>query len=294
MRIKKAVSAFAAVCLASVLLTGCGASMKTAKVAGKFGAALQQQPITSATAEINCEVTVKGAEQQEGLSTRFHTVVKSRTDWENDHSYSDIITTASAGDVQLVQNMQSYGSGESGEEVRYVHVDQFDTWVRLEDQKRVVDIDPAVILKLLEKVSEDITMETTETTVGGNTHYVLGLSFTGEEIREFAETAGLHVSQEFMECDLKGVTIPIELELEDVTFLPIRLQMKVEGINPSFLKALALSFAKGKEIQGLDLEMKEISLLITNFGYGPQNIPMLPKGAAENALDMKKVKEIQN
>lgn len=294
MKIKKVLPVFASVILSSVLLTGCGASMKTAKVAAKFGTAIQQQPITSATAEINCEVRLKNQDGGEGLDSRFHTVVKSKSDWETSHSYSDIISTVTASDVSVTQNMQSYGSGESGEEVRYVHLDQFDTWVRLEDQKRVVDIDPAVILKLLEKVSEDTTLEVTENPASGNTHYVLGLSFTAQEIRDFAETAGFHISQEFADCDLNGVNIPIELELEDKTFLPIRLQVKIEGINTPFLTAMAKSFAKGKEIQGLNLEMKDISLLITNFGYGPQDIPMLPKGAAENALDMKKVKEIQN
>lgn len=294
MRIKKVLAAAVTIFMTSVLLAGCGASMKTAKVAAKFGTALQQQPVTSATAEINCEVNIKNQDGKEDFFSRFHTVVKSRTDWEASRSYSDIVSTVTAADTSVTQTMQSYGSGESGEEVRYVHLDQFDTWVRLEDQKRVIDVDPAVILKLLEKVSEDITMEVTESTAGGNTHYLLGLSFTAEEIRDFAETAGLYISEEFSQCDLKDINVPIELELEDVTFLPIRLQIKIEGINESFLQALAKSFAKGKEIQNLDVEMKEISLLITNFGYGPQNIPMLPKGAAENALDMKKVKEIQN
>ena len=282
----------AAAVLIPVLLTGCGASMKTAKVAGKFGIALQQQPITSATAEINCSISSEL--EDVSTETRFHTLVKSRTDWEASRSYSDIISTVSGMGSDLTQTMQCYTSGESGEEVRYVHVDSFDTWVRLENQVRAVDVDPALILKLLEKVSEDTTMEVVEDTAGGNTHYILGLCFTAQDIREFAEAAGMNISDEFAQCDLDGVTVPVELELEDKTFLPIRLQMKVEGINSSVVTALAKAFAKGKEIQGLDLEMKEISLLITNFGYGPQEIPLLPKGAAEQALDMKKVKEIQN
>ena len=294
MRIKKVLSAAASALMVSLLLTGCGASIKTAKVAAKFGNALQQQPITSATAEINCDISIQDQSGIETLNTRFHTLVKSITDWEASRSYSDIVTAVAAGDMDVTQTMQSYASGESGEEVRYVHLDQFDTWVRLEDQKRAIDVEPAVILKLLEKVSEDITMETRESTVGGNTHYILGLSFTAQEIREFAETAGIHIPAEFSKCDLTGISVPVELELEDVTFLPIRLEIKIEGINHSFLQALAESFAKGKEIQNIDVEMTEISVLITNFGYGPQDIPMLPKGAAEKALDMKKVKEIKN
>ena len=291
MNIKKIFSGAAAVLMLSALLTGCGASLKTARVAAKFGAALKEQPVTSATAEISCGLRTSGL----GISaeSKFRTVVRSRTDWESGRSYSDIESTVTVLGSDLTQNMQCYTSGETGELVRYIHLDGLDTWVRLENQRRAIDIDPSVILLLLDKVSEDTTMEVKENQ-SGSIYYVLGLTFTAEDIREFMETAGMNIPEEFADCDLKGVTIPIELELEDKTFLPVSLKIHLQGINQDLIRAMARAFAKGKEIEGIDVEMDEISLLITNFGYGPQDIPMLPKGAAEYALDMEKVKELQN
>ena len=59
-------------------------------------------------------------------------------------------------------------------------------------------------------------------------------------------------------------------------------------------KGLAAVFGKGEEVGSLNIAVEELSLLITNFGYETQDIPMLPMGAAENALDMKVVREILN
>lgn len=292
MNIKKVFAAAASAVLLSALLTGCGASMKTARVAAKFGAALKEQPITSATAEISTGVTASDGEQE--FRAEYHTVVRSKTDWDLNRSYSDVSSTVKLGDETTGQSLQSYTSGESGEDVRYVHLDAIDTWIRLQNQKRAVDIDPGLILLLLDKVSEDTTMEVRESTVGGGVHYVLGLSFNAQDIMDFVSTAGLNIPEEFKDCDFKDVRIPVELEIEDKTFLPIRLQAKLQGINDTLIQALARSCAKGKALGGLTIEMEDVSLLITNFNYGPQDIPMLPKGAAEKALDMEKVKEIQN
>ena len=292
MNIKKMGTAAAAAVLVCSLLTGCGASMKTARVATKFGNALKDQPITSATAEISTCVTASDGEK--AFRAEYHTVVRSRADWDLSRSYSDVSSTIKLGDEAISQSLQSYTSGESGEDVRYVHVDSIDTWLRLQNQKRAVDIDPGLILLLLDKVSENTTMEVRETTAGGGVHYVLGLSFNAQDIMDFVSSAGLNIPEEFKDCDFKDVQIPVELEIEDKTFLPIRLQAKLQGINDSLIQALARSLAKGKAVEGLTIEMEDVSLLITNFSYGPQDIPMLPKGAAEKALDMEKVKEIQN
>ena len=292
MNIKKAFLSVTAVIALSAVLTGCSGSLKTARVAAKLGAALKDQPITSATAEISSGISVKSDETT--VVSKFRTVVKSKTDWDLNRSYSEISSSFSLNNQDLSQNMQCYTSGESGEDVRYLHLDKGDTWLRLQNQMRVVDVDPALILLLLDKVSNETTLEERETTVGGGIHYVLGLTFQAQDLWDFAETAGVKIPEEFNDCDLKGVTMPLELEIEDKTFLPIRLQVRLQGINDSLITALAKASAKGKAAENLDIHMDEISLLITNFSYGPQDIPMLPKGAAENALDMEKVKEIQN
>ena len=278
--------------LISVIFTGCGASLKTARVAAKFGKVLKEQPVTSATAEFNC--VVAASEASDSVPSRFHTIVRASADWEASRSYSEITTTVNVSGQEMTETMQCYASGESGMDVRYLHADGPDVWVRMANQKRAVDIDPALLLILLDKVSENTTLETIDNSAGGGVHHILRLCFDAGDIWDFAVKAGLTIPPEFEDCDFKDVKVPVELELEDKTYLPIRLQLSVEGINDSLLKALANAAAKGQQIQGLDLEIEEMSLLITNFGYGPQEIPMLPMGAAENALDMQKVKEILN
>ena len=292
MRIKRFIPAFITVMTVSVLLSGCGSSMKIARAAGKFGAALQTQPITSATAEISAGASVIA----DGVSaeSRFRTVVRSRVDWESGRTYSDISSAVSVNGTEIPQTMQCYTSGESGESVRYLHVDGLNTWLRLQNQKRAADVDPELIRLLLQKVSEEMTMEDLDNTAGGNLHHILRMTFQGEDIRSFAESAELNLPQELRECDLSSVTIPVELEIEDKTFLPVRLQIRIQGIGQSLTDALTRTFGKGNELQNVEVRLEDISLLITNFGYGAQDIPMLPKGAAEKALDMEKIRELQN
>ena len=292
MKIKRLFSAAAAVMVLSVLLTGCGASLKTARIAEKFGNALKAQPATSATAEINCTITTT----TQGIpgDTKFHTVVRTRADWDSNRRHSDIDSTVTNRGKDIRNTMQLYSNGESGEQVRYAHLDQYDLWIRLQNQVRPEDVKPQEVLKFLDQISGETTMEMSEDTMGGGIHYILKLTFTGEELRDFADSTGILIPEEFEGCDLKDVTVPVELEIEDKTFLPIRIQIWVRGINDSLVQALAKTFAKGRDAEGQDIDMEEISLLITNFGYDVQDIPMLPKGAAENALDMEKVKEIRN
>ena len=195
---------------------------------------------------------------------------------------------------QIIQTMQCYGDLRDGDMARYVHVDNADLWLRLETQKRISDVDPRLIMGLLETVSQNTEMEIRENPGSGSTHYVLRLTFHGSDILEFAENADMRLSPEMKAVDLSGVTLPVEVELEDKTFLPVKVLIQLKGINRSLINVLADAFAKGNEVRGLNVEIGEISLLITHFGYEPQNVPMLPMGAAENALDMRKVKEIQN
>ena len=292
MNIKRLLSGAAAILFLSGVLTGCGASLKTARVASKFGNALKEQPPTSATAEINCSITT--STQGIPADTRFHTVVRSRADWDTNKMYSDVESTVTDRGKDTVHTIQVYSSGDSGEQIRYAHVDRYETWVRLEKQIGFQDIKPSSILDFLDQVSEDTTMEITEDTLGGGIHYLLKLSFTGDQLRTFAETVGIVIPREYQICDLENVTVPVEVEIEDKTFLPIRFQAKLQGIDESLIHALACSFAKGNEARSTDITMDEITLLITNFGYDVQDIPLLPKGAAENALDMKVVREIKN
>lgn len=276
----------------STVLGGCSGSLKTAKVATKFEEALFQQPITSAIAEVSCDVTSSDADQLS--TTKFRTVIHSRTNWSDNRSYSNIQTTMTQDGDDQVQNMQCYANGESGELVRYLYMDSMDTWFRLENQKRIIDVDPALVMGLLEKVAEETTMEIRENTASGSQHYVLRLCFQGQDLMDFAKASGFHLSPELEQCDLSGLTVPVELEIEDKTFLPIRLYIEVKGVSKPVMNAIEKSFAEVKGLTGSDTRMGDISLLLTGFGYGPQDIPMLPMGAAEKALDMKKIKEMQN
>lgn len=275
----------------SAILGGCNASMKTAGVATKFGEAMKQQPITSATAEVSCDVTANVS--GEVTSSKFRTVVHSKTDWAQNRSYSDVETTMTLLDVDMIYNMQCYTSSESGEAVRYLHVDNMDTWFRLDNQKRIVDVDPALIMQLLEKVAQETTLETRENSASGSQQYVLSLCFQGQDLIDFARAANLTIPSELDQYDFGGVSVPVELVIEDKTFLPIRLLIQVKGVSSPGMSALIKSFAEAQGITA-DIQMGDITLLLTNFGYGPQDVPMLPMGTAETALDMKKIREMQN
>ena len=275
----------------TVSLSGCGASLKVARVAAKFGTALKEQPITSATAEISLGITSKT--QGIPASSRFRSVVRSQVNWEDGRSYSDIEAATNFTGEPLSDSLQCYSAGGENETVRYVHADSTDLWLRVEDQLGVMSLDPALILMLLDSVSQDTTIEEKENPAGGSSHYLLKLNFEPAEIQKLLEKTGLPIPEEILNLDLQNVKMPVELELEEKTYLPLRLKMEIKGIDQKVIESAADLIGKKHSVQGLDLEVEEISLLITNFGYEPQDIPMLPKGAAENALDAGKLKQMK-
>lgn len=292
MRIRRGIQACALLLALTMLLGGCAASLKTARVASKFGTALKEQPVTSATAEVSCSVTASNGEEQG--SARFRTVVHSKINWEESRSYSDIYANFNINGTEIPYTMQCYENAESGDSVRYLHMNEQELWLRLDLQKPLVSIDPALIMLLMDTVAESTELEARENPNTGNVHYILRLCFSAENIREFIDNAGIRLPEELRSCDLGGVQVPVELEIEDKTYLPIRVQIQLQGINSSLIHGIASAFAKAKDVEGLDVQMDTISVLITNFGYDTYDIPMLPMGAAENALDMSKVREIRN
>ena len=290
MKIKRLISAGTVFLAFSIFLGGCGASLKTARVAAKFGTAMKEQPITSATAEITCTVTTD--EQGVPSDSRLRTVIKTNVDWDSLRTYSEVQTDLGLPGLQTQQSMQCYSHFDGKNAVRYLHLDTADLWLRMEAEKRLLDVDPDHIMELLNQVSDTTALESTENDISGNVHHIIRACFEAQNVMDFAVNSGLGIPDQLAEYDLSSVKIPVEVEIEDKTYLPVRIHAEIQGLTPGALNALFSAMGKEQVLLDSDSEVGNISLLITNFRYDAQNVPMLPIGAAENALDLNILREL--
>ena len=278
MKTKKITSA-AALLLALVLaLSGCG-SLKTAHVAAKFGAALKRQPVTAATAEITGSVTAKAL----GIAAKSNFQVVAATKSDGSKSYSDITASLSLLGADLAQTLQGYSVPDGEDTVRYFHIDGLNMWVRSREKNNAMDVDPSLVMLLVEKAAETSSIETRESSEGKT--YVLGLTFQAEDLRDLAVTAGAKLTEAFKACDLSGITLPLIIELDGKTYLPKRIELKIQGLNHAVLAAAGEAF--GHDLT--NVEVGDVTLVLSDFGYGPQTVPNLPEGAAEKAVDVSKL-----
>lgn len=278
----------AAAAAAALLLSGCSSSMTVGKVAGKFGETLRQQPVTSATAELTADVRLG----EEGTASRFRTVFHTKVDWEQLRGYSQAESSLQLPDQNLHKTFQCYSSSEKGMDLHYIHLDDPELWLRADGQKSLTAMDHSLILKLLESASDTAAAELIENESGGSDHYLLKLTLQGKDVENFIISSGIHLPIPFRSASLSDIQVPVEVEIEDKTYLPLRVQLKIQGIDQSLSQALVGELQMVPALQDLKMEIGEITLLISNFSYENQEIPKLPMGAAENALDLNKLRQL--
>ena len=269
----------AALLLALVLtLSGCG-SLKTAHVASRFGAAIKRQPVTSATAEITGSVTARAL----GIETKSNFRVETATKSDGAKSYSDMKASINLLGIDLPQTLQAYAVPDGENTIRYFHVDGFNLWFYTLEKQNAWEVDPSLLMLLVEKAAESSSLETRESDQGKT--YVLGLTFRAEDLRDLAVSAGAKLTPAFRDCDLSMITLPLTIELDGKTYLPRRVELKLLGLNSAVLAAAGDAF--GHDLA--DVALGDVTLTVSNFGYGPQSIPELPQEAAEKAVNVAKL-----
>ena len=275
--------------MAALVLSGCTSSMKVAKAATKFGKAMLEQPVTGATAEISTGLRSDSFGIPADL--RLRTVVHSAYDLEDGRAFSDIDSSISLQGVDIHQSGQCYSSLTRGEFTSYMHLDNPDLWCRLDHIPSLTALDRTLVLELMETVSEDAVLELRESGAGGE-YYTLSACFDGEDVLSFLRNTDALPENVLGNLSATGVRIPVEVDLEEKTFLPLRMQINVEGISGELSRKLSGLLSHYPELQDLDFEMGDISILITNFTYGEKTVAKLPMGAAENALDLGKLQAL--
>lgn len=269
----------AALLLALVLtLSGCG-SLKTAHVASKFGAAIKRQPVTAATAEITGNIVARAL----GIEAKSNFRVEAATKSDGVKSYSDVKATINLLGIDLPQTLQAYAVPDGENTIRYFHVDGFNLWFYTREKQNAWEVDPSLLMLLVEKAAETSSLETRES--DQEKTYVLSLTFRAEDLRELAVSAGAKLTQEFLDCDLSMITLPLTIELDGKTYLPKRMELKILGLNSAVLAAAGDAF--GHDLA--DVELGDVTLVVSNFAYGPQTIPELPQEAAEKAVNVAKL-----
>lgn len=278
MKLKKFASGMALLLALMMILGGCG-SLKTAHVASKFGAAMKRQPVTAAKAEITGNVTASAM----GIHAKSDFLVETATKAAGGKSYSDIKATINLLGIDLTQTIQCYTVPEGESVVRYFHLDGLNIWMFNREKQNAWEIDPSLLMLLVSKAAETSSLETRES--GREKTHVLRLTFRAEDLRELAVTAGAKLTEEFLSCDLSAIDLPLTIELDGKTYLPKRVELRIQGLNSSVLAAAGDAF--GRDLA--DVQLGDVTLVLSDFGYGPQTIPELPQEAAEKAVEVPKL-----
>ena len=282
---KKFISAAALLLALALVLCGCG-SMKSAWIAARFGSAIRKNPITAVGGSLRGEITGKtlGVDSGAALELEFET----RMDPETGKSYSDLHSTVTVLGMRVPQHLEIYHlPGEAGADY-YIHLVKPSLWARGKlstDQVRGLELDPALLMLIMERASDTAEILTAEEQ--GVRNHLLKLTFRPGDLQEFLTAAGVKLPGAAEE--LNGVTIPVEVEINSQTSLPQRLRIQVLGLSGDGLRDLLK--AAGMELKGVEPESGSITLEITRFGFGPQSVPELPAEAVGSADQMDQLRE---
>lgn len=250
-------------------LTACGLTPE--KVLQKTEAAMAEQPLSGFHAAMEADVSVNVA----------GTVTEVKMSLGADILFSPE-TFSLYADVDIVyndvaQSMQLYHLMENGKSTLYVYDPANDLWSR-----SALDITPPAgtpegtqqngLDSSLFTLTEDVALP------DGTTAHQLSCTIDATMAEDYEEAAAELGKQFGMDnLDLSQMRIPMNLFVDTETFLPVKAELSIEGLNETI--APILSTLLGASGEGIEFNMGDIKLSLTKLRFGEQTVPQLPKDA---------------
>ena len=252
-------------------LTGC--KLTPEKALQKATAALAEQPLSKFSLDVNAAFSMEANGTSADTQLSFHSDTQVSSDPLQ--IYADV--TMDIGG--MAQNMELYGLVEDGTPTLYLYDVAADAWTRtpLEADITALAANPGSLLPA-DADPSIVTLTENVTLSDGTVAHQLSYTVSGSMVEDY-EDAAAQLGQTFGldKLDLSSLNLPMHVYLDPETFLPVQMELSVEGFD-SVIEAI-LSAMLGDMASGVKFEIKELSFALSSPGFDQQAVPALPEDA---------------
>ncbi len=251
-----------------LMLTGC--KLTPEKAIDKMNAALAQSQPTKASVQMSAEFSAES--DGTASSMKMSAVADMLFAADPLQFYADFTLEMDG----VSAPMKLYGLMEDNTPVFYIYDETSDLWskspletaVTLPDATATANFfpDPSLV-----ELTEDVTLP------NGTTAHRLTCTVDGSMAEGVDEVlAALGDVMDVSKLDMSSLRIPMNLYLDTETFLPMQMDVSLEGFDAFVQSVLGAMMGNTTDFK---FEIKDLSFEVTSFGYGEQRIPKLPEEA---------------
>lgn len=286
-RFKKLLTLSVVLGLICLTAAGCG-EMTAEKLAKKTNEAIEGKQITYAEMEMDLETSY--AMSVMGMNVNMDMVMGTDLDmWVNADpfaGYSEGHLTMNVMGQDIDTEIKAHTVIEDEQIVAYNYVGMTDSWSREDTGLSSSQYEEFLLTApSIGSDSMEFTMDEETTDLDGKEVYVLHLNYNGEDVEKIlSETASFNAMMDIPENSMDNITVPATAYIDAKTFLPVQLEMDIEGME-EFVNAMM-----AQELEGLDeyaedsdisVEVGKCHVVMKNFSYDAQDIPDVPQEAKD-------------
>lgn len=204
--------------------------------------------------------------------------------------YMDMYTTVTFADTITTEHEQTYALLENGTVSTYTYTESLDTWYRTGS-----DVTPESMPQqepsydwLVKKSSDELSVEDGLRRLNGTQVYVLQCTIDGEELQQVMQSVGFSEDSLFSgdsvtsgEQDLSAICAPTILYIDSESFLPVRIEIDLQGMDSLLDEILGEDFASLPEGMDWNISIPKFTMIFSDIGYEPVEVPQLPQEAVD-------------
>lgn len=279
---------------ACISMSGCG-KMTAEKLLPKIDEAVDGRTMTFAECVMDLGMTFDISE--DGTDASMDMAIDMDIDmWMNEDpvkSYCEGTVGMDMMGFDFDTEMRAYMMEDGDVMATYMYSDMTEEWEYSEeefDKEEYKEMNEVSTLPMTERFS-DVTLDEETTELNGREVYVLRINCTGEDLEALMgqynnamlESAGLG------DVSLKGLKIPAVYYIDKETFLPVKMELSIEGMAEMMNEMLGVDSGSSDDSKGLrgeedsmasmlgdiNMSVEEITCTIAldNISYDPQSVP---------------------
>ncbi len=274
-----------AICL---MTTGCG-KMTAEKLKEKVNAATEGKDVTYSEMIMDLEASYDLDVMGMNMSMDF-VMDAELNQWVNVSPFSGY----SEGRIQMnlmEQDIDTEIKGhtviEDDKIVTYTYVGMMDSWAKEDTGMSASDYEEYLLTApTFGSESSDMILEEEISQLDGKEVYVIQVNYTGSDVEELLSDAGpMSGYMDVEEGSMKDMTIPATFYVDTKTFLPVQLEMEIEGME-NFVNQMLMgemeALGETDEDTEVAVEVEKCHVIMKNFSYEAQEIPAVPQEAIDS------------
>lgn len=289
-RMKK-IAALLLVCVLVFALAGCG-KMTPEKLTVKLVESTTGKTMTQATTtmDIEMDMTIGAAGMTTEMGMDVNYVMNMKMQADPYLVYADLAMDmameAMGQTMEETVNSEIYVELVDGQIVGYVFDESTGSW-------QTSDVDMTEMLESVGKNMDytfmkdmipEIVLDEEKQTMNGKEVYVVRMTITGEQMQKatggavdmgsILGQAGLDV-----EMDFSALSVPTVMYIDAETYLPVRVEMEMIGMDEMMKSMLNQMILGGMEGIEMDVTIPVCKVVYENISFDPVEVPEIPAEA---------------